>query len=1223
MNGYQRLDLLNLPLSGRRLIEASAGTGKTYAITRIVARLIMEKGLDVAEILVVTFTEKATKELRDRIRSHLSQLLSLFEAGLPRNGDGNDGDAEELAKLSENALAVRSEQEIRTALKKAVVRFDEAAIFTIHGFLNRLLRENAFESSVPFESELVTDTNPLVEEIIDDFFRCHVIVTPPIHSAILVKNNFYVEGFRRFAHTLIAMPLIQLVPSKTPEPMEDITAILGTMEHLFREQKNEIRAILYTSKALKRSETTYREDRLDTYFRELETLFSGHPTSDALSSIQMFSSKTIAHSLKQKQSAPLHPFFDLCDSFETAEKAFLIRIKIQFERFFKEELLSRKRSMNIQSFDDLLTHVWEILKKDPGAALCQAVKEKHRAILIDEFQDTDTLQYRIFDTLFGGPNALFFMIGDPKQSIYGFRGADIFSYINAVQKTGPACTHTLDENFRSETTLVEAVNSLFTHVKNPFALGHEIEFNPVKPSEQSKGNKKPLLIDGERVKGLAISLFMEKPSDGNRVSLSKEKASLWGEAFLAHEIKRLLTLSAEGRATLGGAKISPSDIAILVTRNQDALEVKEVLGRAGIPSVVTKAGSVFHTKEATEILCFLLAAGSPGDLRRINGALCLDMIGFSASNFQGFMEDESQEEIYDAHLKRFHHYHNLWREKGFIRMFREALADYSIRETLLKFPDGERRLGNLLQLVELIHTASLEKHLGVNGVIQWLSETRLSLEENEAEELRLEHDKAAVQILTVFKSKGLQFPIVFCPFMWRSGALIKPSDQKHLIYHDSKGVYLHIAPEQREEAILEKAVTERLSELMRLLYVGLTRALNRCYLVTGNIGKFSLTSIDYLFSGGEEKMEGWIHRISENMKQRDDAVFEAAVNRFHSFSQEMMEIIRMEAPPALPDTKDIEAGRSALSLNRRVASVRFKSPPVITSYSALMAGAEALTPSDESNLLKRDEKKDTAEENLLSPASGFFAFPRGAIPGTCIHEIFEAIDFTFNKPAEARPVIQTCLERYNLLTGDTGLDQTEPVLEMIKNVISAPLNPEIPDFSLDRIPLSDRINEMAFYYPLNPDSSFILESIYPRFGRNGGASAAEGVPGDRLTLKPVQGFMQGYIDLVFRFRNQYYIIDWKTNHLGNTFQDYPPERLSAYMRHALYDLQYHIYTLALHLYLSKRDPSYRYDTGFGGVFYLFVRGVSPSHPACGIYFNKPDLDLIEKMSAMCVRPEGR
>ncbi|MBU0995116.1 MAG: exodeoxyribonuclease V subunit beta [Proteobacteria bacterium] len=1209
MRGYKKLDVTTLPLSGQHLIEASAGTGKTYTIANLFLRLIMEHACEVSNILVVTFTEKATKELRDRIRSNLNRVFSRIESGLP-------SEDETVRRIVDHACLTRPLREIKTALKKAIVSFDEASIFTIHGFLNRLLNENSFESAVPFDTELVIDQSPIIKEVIADFWRTYVVDQPALIGTTLVRNHLNPDGLYRFSRLLLTLPLIRIVPADTLTSPDELIRSFEALKVLFRTEQENIRGILYTSKALKRDATTYRPDRLDTCFEDLVMACNDTPTSSLIDSIVMFSSEKIGQSLKKNQSPPVHPFFDACDAFLRIEKDYLVWIKNQFWSYLKTELKERKATNNIQSFDDFLTGVWDILKEDTGALLARSVREKYTAVLIDEFQDTDTIQYHIFDKLFKGTPGVFLMIGDPKQSIYGFRGADIFSYISAVRHTETENKHTLGLNWRSETGLVAAVNHFFGHIKNPFVLGDQIGFNPVTASESSKGNQSPLLIDGKPAVPLSISLIRKPFSEGKKTSLSKEEARELATAQVIQEISRLLHLAGKGQATIGERPLSPSDFAILVTRNDDAVQFKELLSYKGIPAVVTKSGSVFHTMEALELERLLLSVISPGNLSRINAALSMDMFGIPAATLQAFLENEEKSNDYNMHLERFHHYNELWREKGFIRMLRTVMTDYPIREMLLSFPDGERRLSNLLQLSELLHRASFENHLGMNGLLSFLSEKRTSEDENEEQELRLEHDNEAVQILTVFKSKGLQFPIVFCPFMWQQGASINRRYHEHIVYHDQNGVVVDIDPEREDSRSIRKAETERLSERVRLLYVGMTRALNRCYLVTGKIGTFSLTSLDYVFSGGEEENTKLTDTVSEKMIKRDEESFLESVKKVAASSNGLIETVLFETEPLSEIPVNREPAQIASALEKRTIGKLFVKNGCVTSYSALVSGAGSAASISDMGSLKRDEIMDNMTAPFSREPEGFFAFPKGAVPGTCVHAIFENLDFTALDPLTSLDLIKTSLARFGLADDDRGDGRREQdVFRMVQNVLSAPLLPDLPDFSLCSISVSDRLNEMAFYYPLNHHTRDILESVYSKM-----ATAAFGntdFSDHRLSFRPVEGYMHGYIDLVFRFKDKYYIIDWKTNHLGNECTDYSKEKLKAYMRQSTYDLQYHIYTVALHLYLSERVPSYEYDKHFGGVFYMFVRGIAPSCPGTGIFYDKPSYDLIEKMMTMC------
>ena len=1202
MDDPQYMDLHTLPLAGSQLIEASAGTGKTYTIANLVLRLIVEEALDVRHILVVTFTDAATQELRDRIRQILGQAYAVCCS------DAGETISEPLDLLS-RAVGISGRKKVTALLKKAIIDFDEASIFTIHGFLNRLLRDNAFESAMMFDTELVSDQQQVIQGIIDDFFRLNVSAAPAISFALLLNSGLNGDALFRYAHVLLAMPLARITPPDPGVTAEAVVHAFSSLKAMWMEEKEEIQSLLLSSSALKRNEKTYREDKVAEYIADVNALCNEIPHPDHMKGLSMFSQVTIDGSVKAKKTAPSHPFFDQCRTFFQCANRFLLSMKHEFSRYLFRELKQRKASMNIQSFDDLLLNVWEALDSGKGKALCQSVGDTYHAVLIDEFQDTDTLQYRIFMKLFDRPDACLFFIGDPKQSIYAFRGADIFSYMDAADKVADEKKHTLAFNWRSASALVEAVNDVFGSMENPFLLGSHIPFHRVRASQTSKGNTTPLLLDDTQGDALVLSILPEGQGKKSPF-LSKTDARDLALCDVVAEIVRLLDLSSKGRAVLGDRPLLPSDMAVLVTRNDDATLLKDLLAEADVPSVVTKTGSVFQSREAGEMERLLVAIASPGDTAKINGVLTCTMIGCSGREMWAFMESPDGADAYQEHMERFYNFHDQWRDHGFLTMFRLFMAAYGVRQTLLSFPDGERRLTNMFHLAELLHLAELEMKLGINGLLTWLCDNREQDTGSVLQELRLERDDMAVQILTVFKSKGLQYPIVFCPCMWQQGAILQARSDAPLVHHDHGEVCINVGGKDDRDLVRYMAEKERLSELLRLLYVAVTRAQNRCYLTAGYVGRFSLTALDYLFSGGVDQACFTMDAVVEKAGQRDYASLMETLTRLAGKSSGHIDIRQCGVPEMVPaqfSHGEKEEKNLSARTRQRISKDRFR----ITSYSALASGTQASSSLPASNLLKQDETNEPVLGDPAKDLKGFFSFPRGATPGTCVHAVFEQIDFTEYKDSPVRETISACLSKYGL-SGDTGEENRgEAVYQMIRHVMETPLLADDPHFFLKDVPPEHRLNEMEFFYPLNEDAVSILADAYPSF------ATVKNTPEKALVLKSIHGYMHGFIDCVFYHKGKYYILDWKTNHLGNAYRDYDSPSLVKHMGASMYDLQYHIYTTALHLYLKNRISDYAYPRDFGGVFYLFVRGIHSHYPGNGIFFDRPEQELIEQMSRMC------
>jgi exodeoxyribonuclease V beta subunit len=1208
MTARTPLDIATLPLEGTTLIEASAGTGKTFAIAQIYVRLILEKKLGVDNILVVTFTEAAAGELRERIRANLIEAHGAA-------GDHAACRNQTLGALLEQAVAGGSTPvEVKGLVRKALVSFDEAAIGTIHGFCNRVLIDNSFESGLLFDTELIADQQDLLQEITDDFWRRTFCDGEPLTGAVAANNRLGTSSLLHLAGEVVRKPFVKILPEPQPQDRNRLPALLEDLRREWRASAAQISSLLRDSPSLKRSGDTYRPDVLDQLLHHLDQGFSGTPTPDTLSAINRCAARTLAGNVKKNGAPPDHRFFELCDEFSRAEASAVVQVQHDFAAYLRTELHRRKKERNIQSFDTLLLDLAAALTSEGGPALARTIRAGCKAVLIDEFQDTDPVQYQIFDTLFNHPDGCLFLIGDPKQSIYDFRGADVFSYLAAASKTKKNRQYTLTTNWRSESGFVEALNLFFGKRPNPFVLGDALSYVTVTAAPESIGNTHPLSVDGDASPGVRFWMLQSTEHTGTpKKFLSKNAAAAAAVTAVVGEISRILDLATQGKACIGKRVVRPSDIAVLVLRNDDAARFVEPLSSRGIPVVLAKAGSIYHTPDADDVERLLRAAASPGNARRLNAALATAPIGYDAGQICRLVEDPDRQPDYERHLELFSSYAAMWSAHGFMRMFRKLLADYQVRQTLLRRPDGERRLTNLLHLAELLHRASLEGRLGISGLLAYLTRQKTRSAETDEHELRLERDDEAVQILTVFKSKGLQYPIVFCPFMWQKGAQAAATP---VAFHRDAATFLDLGSPERESVNRPLAERQRLSELMRLLYVGLTRAQSRCYLAGGRIGRACATALDYLFAGCSEESPAEVAATIDRVQALSEDTYLDAVRAYFSRASESL---RLESPPRTRPAPGTPASGAVSGLSCRAFSGRnrINRDWGIASFSLLAALHPAAPPGPADAALKQDERYSAQAEDAVRP-EGFFAFPRGAVAGSCIHSIFEHLDFcSFDSPA-AITLIGKTLKNYAC---DDAPDRTAAVRDMIARVLTSPLVPGDSSFTLQTVSARDRIAELGFHYPLASISPTALEGIFARH-TGGSAGIGPGLPQKigGLQFRPLEGFMQGFIDLVVHRAGKYYLLDWKTNHLGNRYDDYAPDRLQTVMQESLYTLQYVIYAVALHLYLEQRVPGYRYAQHFGGVVYLFVRGITPERPGCGMFFDLPAQALIEDMRALCPPP---
>jgi exodeoxyribonuclease V beta subunit len=923
-------------------------------------------------------------------------------------------------------------------------------------------------------------------------------------------------------------------------------------------------------------------------------LASPNLTPDALEVLSQFCTSEIAKKISKKArlAAPKHRFFDLCEEFARAEKKFVIGVQLQALRHVQSELPRCKGELKIQFYDDLLTNLHRALKGDAGKPLAAALRIQYKAALIDEFQDTDPLQYEIFHDVFAGLENFLFLIGDPKQAIYGFRGADIFTYLDASRHADHV--HTLKENWRSESGLVRAVNTVFSAPPQPFVFPG-IGFHPA--AARGQADQKPLTFDGEMKPPLQI-WFHRRSADGKDISVGAAEKEL--PHIVASEMVALLT----SEAKLGGRKILPEDLAVLVPRNHQAQLVQDALKQRGIPSVLHTTASLFESHEMLETQRVLTAIADSSRESALLAALGTDLLGRTSSQLESFVAQEQQgQEI----LARFRDYLDLWSGRGFIQMFRRFLQHEQVRPRLLAFADGERRLTNLLHAAEVLHHASLERRLGVNGLIQWIDEQRQAKGQvAEEHQLRLETDEKAVKLVTIHKSKGLEYPIVFCPFSWK-GADIEHRGEEQVFFHEkANGILVRDLGSENYDTNKQQALAEKLAEQVRLFYVALTRAKHRCYFVWGAFNGAATSAPAWLLHPPTNCPEDVVAALEENSKQRDDDGLLADLTRLAENSDDGKSVPAIEVRdlPATTEEKFTPANGAGAQLECRRFTGGIARDWRISSFTSLTANHGEEMPDHD------DAGTSTAE---AEPASGIFAFPSGANPGKCLHAIFERLDFAHWNRAETRQIVAAQLAAHDLV----GADFTDTVFKMLGNVMESPLDGKIPGLKLSQVTGDRRLQELEFYFPVQKLSAPLLNRFMHRHRPAG--DECEG-----FSFATVQGMLKGFIDLAFEFGGRYYVVDWKSNRLGNRVEDYDHVAMAAEIRRRQYHFQYQLYTVALDRYLRHRLPGYDYTKHFGGVFYIFLRGVDPARPEFGIFRDRPKEKFIRELEQLLtVAPNGK
>ncbi len=1172
-------DPISAPLFGVNLIEAGAGTGKTYTIASLVLRLLLQRDMGIEQILVVTFTEAATAELRGRLYQRIGEALAILQ------NPELLGDADPLLQtlLKDevgNALVINR-------LQQALHGFDEAAVFTIHGFCKRVLEENAFESAVQFDLELIKNEQGLFQEIVNDFWRLSFYTEADLSVQTALKqfirsrysSNQLLSLVSKYSNQLF----LQLNPAAPAEPdwqaleqqYTQIQQQFKALQALWQVEKTEIEATL--SAAIKDklvNGRSYKLEKLPEYMQALSE-FLQTPGMPIPKHFRLFCADDMP--LNKNKPVPKHAFFLAAQAYKDAQTDLdavfeqgLLRWQHQAFAYAQNERERRSRQRGQQSFNDLLNHVYLALQGQGRAVLLERLRQKYHAALIDEFQDTDILQYRIFSDVFKAPaqredksRSLFF-IGDPKQAIYAFRGADIFTYITAAKQVDQR--YTLTTNWRSQAYLLTAINALFAQHAQPFLLD-DIQYHALSAAKE-----------GDAGQQAALQLhYLDRQILGydSHKGLASGTLSPRIPHLLAQEILQQLETDPE---------LSPGDIAVLVPSNRKAAEVQKALQAQGLPVVLYSKQSVFESHEAGEMLMILAAVIEPQNEDGLRAALASDLLGLTALDLEQLSRDTL---AWETWLFRFQHYQQIWQQRGFHLMAHQLMQDLNLSVRLLGLTDGERRLTNLLHLIEILHEAQ-QQGQGMRYLLKWLHERcELAVFEQDSYLLRLESDAQAIKISTIHHSKGLQYPVVFLPYAWqgiskRSGAF------EPFTYHqnqEAERVYLQLSKqESAEKAQLE----EKAAENLRLFYVAVTRAESRCH----------------LFWGAHQTLYNPIAYLL----QLDKAYFKQADSDLIAQLKAAFNLPAVNIQP-LQLHRYAAYQRSAVAgeqLNARAFKRYVGLPWQIISFSALLKQQNGHQFDARIQPAGVDALYDSAIGRELNPIlpsdadlQAHFNLPASAHMGNFLHEVLQYLDF--QTPDYSR--LESKLQTYGYET-----DLQTPVESLLNDVLATALNPE-SSLRLADLSHRQRLNEVEFFYPLKRLDAKAFNQLLQSYP----PAAASGA----LQFKQLQGFMRGFIDLVFYWQGKYYLLDYKSNRLGFSLADYQTEGLNHAMQQHHYVLQYLIYSVALQQYLQNRLPDYDYEQHFGGIYYLFLRGMQPSlGNQTGVYFDRPPQAFIEQLSQL-------
>jgi exodeoxyribonuclease V beta subunit len=1199
------LDPLRFPLRGSRLIEASAGTGKTFTIATLYLRLVLDHGGEQAsfgraltppEILVVTFTEAATQELRERIRARLAEAAERFLAEpdeIPSRPPGED-------PLHDLRAAYPPEQWPACArrLRLAAEWMDEAAISTIHGWCNRMLREHAFDSDSLFAQRLETDQEDLLAEAARDYWRIFLYPLTPDAARQTLARWRSPEALLGEIKSLLdhaeRLPEGE-APSVAIERAErEKRAMLAKLKAPWAKWLDELRTLIDEGRKSKRiNGSKLRQDHCEKWFEALKA-WRDDPAlvSPALTDAarKRLTPTGMADAWKPGFEPPQHPALDalgrlpaeLAGLPDPWANALPHAVRWVAARFAEEQ--ARLAQMG---FRELLTRLDAALAGPNGARLAEAIRAQFPAAMIDEFQDTDAIQYRIFDAIYrveaDDPKAALVFIGDPKQAIYAFRGADIYTYLAARAATAGRL-HTLRRNWRSTRAMVAAVNRCFELAENRASgegafLFRRPDGNPLPflPAEAA-GREDEWRIEGALAPALTV---WRLPASGDGKPCAKGAYIERMAEICAGEITRLLNLGQRGEAGFAGKRgltpLRPADLAVLVNNRDEAAAIRSALSARRVRSVyLSERESVFQRPEALELQRWLAACAEPEDGRVLRAALATATLGLDWASLDLLERDEI---AWDDYVLQFRGYRDCWRRQGALPMLRRLLNDFRVPARLLAAEGGERRLTDWLHLAELLQQASASLD-GEHALIRYLAERRREGQagDDAARQIRLESDANLVRVVTIHKSKGLEYPLVFLPFACAFRA-VKPKDRP-LKWHDEAG-RLHLAlSDEGGEASL-RADRERLGEDLRKLYVALTRARHAAWIGVAPVERLPLSAFGYLFDSDLEK---GIDALADG---RD-------------------EIAVIDDPPAGDERYGGQDGAVAAGCARaprRAAREHWW----IASFSALdVAWERGVETAGEDIFREAAAARPAPLARPAAPSAGqLHGFPRGAAAGTFLHELLEWVaGLGFAETLDAPDALRDLIARRCAARGwEHWID---PLCAWLRDFLRLPIHPE----GAQPFALADpggAIAEMEFWIAVRDVDLAGLDDLVRRHTL-GGAERPPLLPGQ------LNGMLKGFIDLVVERAGRYWVIDYKSNWLGPDDDAYTAEAMRREILDARYDLQYSLYLLALHRLLKLRLPDYDYERHMGGALYLFLRGEKA--PTGGLHAERPPRALIESLDRL-------
>ncbi|CAL4324319.1 exodeoxyribonuclease V subunit beta [Buchnera aphidicola] len=1153
----KKLDILNISLHGKKVIEASAGTGKTFTIIMLYLRLLL--GIDnhtintrtfsVKEILIVTFTKNMQEELRNRIKKNIYN----FRIACIKKDSKNTFFKELISKITNfnytNMLLLKAEHQI-----------DQAAIFTIHGFCNHILSIHQYSSNIYLSRKILENTYPLYFQATCDFWRKKSFSLSITISKIISQYWKNPESLLKDILTILKIspkiikPILKEAKTIT-EYHEELIKIINNFKKIWLTEKGKIVPLIIHSDINKR---IYHKTNLLKWIKKI-TIWANENTENYFIPKELnYFKQSFLYEKTKTGTIPKYILFDKIDFFLktkfSLKEIFLFHALTDIPKILKKE----KEKQRYLEFDDLLIFLSNSLKKNN---LSQIICKKYPVTFIDEFQDTSKLQYSIFKKIYMKENSyLLILIGDPKQSIYSFRGANIFTYLQSKNEIKEH--YFLDTNWRASNDMNHSINLLFTQHKNPFYLS-QIRFQPTYSGKKDikftiNGNNQP-----------ALRFFMKQ---GRNICIDEYQQ--WIANKCAQSIAEWLEKGRNGKAIIKKenktVSLQAKDITILVRNKNESEIIKKALSDVNINSYYySDKKNIYNTIEAKELLWILQSILYPHKEKLLKKAMFTNILQYNINEIENVNKEY---DFWSSLIKKFNKYKIIWEKKGIFNMIKKIFTNHIKRNNT--YTNSQSNIFILLQLAELLQEKSrnITEH---NSLIFWLKNKILYSNDNlKKKYIKPFYDKNSIKIVTFYKSKGLEYNITWIPFS------INFFKSKYILYHNKKTLQT-IFDLNNNEQKEKKAKIEYLSEDIRLLYVALTRSILHC----------SIGIAPVIKNKKKEKDFTDLHKSALGYIIQSDKIYN---------SEELLIILKKissnKCIELILNFKENKKFKIIEKKHKNTLSVQINKNInhhwCITSYSAL-----------KKKQISKKEKNIISGEFLIKNKNviknkeyNIHNFPKGKIYGTFLHNIlkkqnFKKIDLIW---------LKTELRKNNL--SDKWLSMLS---EWISNISKTPLINN--EFYLSKLNMQKYIKELEFYLSIkNTITDTKINKLMKFYD-----SISKSSP--NLKFNSITGILTGSIDFVFCWKKKYYFIDYKTNWLGSSYHFYDSKKIKYHMIKNRYDLQYQLYSLALHRYLQQKIKNYQFNLHFGGIFFWFLRAIDNNNKNKGIFYTLPKKIFIEKL----------